>query len=114
LLLEATGLRTSVGAQCLITQPGQKPVLAEVVGFSGDRAFLMPAGDVQGLSSGARVMPTSPYVAAPQLEDAGAVRLPQRVAVDRFAPGQLLLPLGDGLLGRVVDAQGLPMDRRGP
>ena len=28
--------------------------------------------------------------------------------------GQLRLPLGDGLLGRVVDAQGMPMDRMGP
>ena len=28
--------------------------------------------------------------------------------------GLLCLPLGDGLLGRVVDAQGSPMDRMGP
>jgi flagellum-specific ATP synthase len=30
-------------------------VLAEVVGFNGDRAFLMPTGELHGLASGARV-----------------------------------------------------------
>lgn len=50
LVLEAAGIRAPVGSQCLISQGAQTPVLAEVVGFSGDRAFLMPAGDVQGLS----------------------------------------------------------------
>ena len=35
----------------------QLPVIAEVVGFSGDRAYLMPTGDVHGLASGAVVAP---------------------------------------------------------
>ncbi len=107
LVLEASGLRVPVGSQCLVTMPSQEPVLAEVVGFSQQRAFLMPAGDVYGLSSGATVVPTSPYVPVPRLgvrdhEDAPA------------HAGALRLPLGEGLLGRVVDAHGLPMDRRGP
>ncbi len=108
LVLEAAGIRAPVGSQCLISQGAQPPVLAEVVGFSGDRAFLMPAGDVQGLSSGASVVPTAPYVAVPRLGDA-----PQAQAAS-FAQGLLRLPLGAGLLGRVVDAHGEPMDRRGP
>jgi len=106
LVLEATGIRVPVGSQCLVGMPAQTPMLAEVVGFSHDRAFLMPAGDVQGLSSGATVMPTAPYVATPRLGDAPQVHAP--------AQGQLRLPLGAGLLGRVVDAHGEPMDRRGP
>ncbi len=108
LVLEAVGIRVPVGSQCLISQAAQPPVLAEVVGFSGDRAFLMPAGDVQGLSSGASVVPTAPYVTTPRLGDAA----PAQTA--SYAQGQLRLPLGPGLLGRVVDAHGEALDRRGP
>lgn len=107
LVLEATGLRAPVGAQCLVSMADQPPVLTEVVGFSGHRAFLMPAGDVHGLANGARV------------ESLGAVATPLRLgqpALTRTSPafGVLRLPLGQGLLGRVVDAQGQPMDRAGP
>lgn len=56
LVLEAVGIRVPVGSQCLVQQAGHDPVLAEVVGFSGDRAFLMPAGDIHGLSNGASVV----------------------------------------------------------
>ncbi len=108
LVLEAVGIRAPVGSQCLVSQGTQSPVLAEVVGFSGDRAFLMPAGDVQGLSSGASVVPTAPYVAAPRLGDG------QQVPLSSYAQGLLRLPLGAGLLGRVVDAHGETLDRRGP
>lgn len=107
LVLEATGIRVPVGSQCLVSMKSQAPVLAEVVGFSSDRAFLMPAGDVHGLSSGASVVPAAAYVAVP--------RLGERRKTDRtLGYGMLMLPLGDGLLGRVVDAQGEPMDRMGP
>ncbi|RZL98617.1 MAG: flagellar protein export ATPase FliI [Variovorax sp.] len=106
LVLEATGIRSPVGSQCLIHQEHQSPVLAEVVGFSGDRAFLMPAGDVHGLSSGAGVVPAAPYVPLPRLGE------PEHdVAI---SIGALRLPLGAGLLGRVVDPQGRPMDHQGP
>lgn len=107
LVLEATGIRAPIGAQCLVQMSSQAPVLTEVVGFSNDRAFLMPAGDVHGLSSGASVIPAPTYVAVP--------RLGERRQVERQVDyGMLRLPLGDGLLGRVVDAQGVAMDRRGP
>ena len=107
LVLEATGIRVPVGSQCLVSMKSQTPVLAEVVGFSNDRAFLMPAGDVHGLSSGASVVPAAAFVAVP--------RLGERRHSDRTSGyGMLRLPLGDGLLGRVVDSQGEPMDRMGP
>ena len=107
LVLEATGIRVPVGSQCLVSMRSQAPVLTEVVGFSNERAFLMPAGDVHGLSSGASVVPAPAYIAVP--------RLGERRQTDRAAGyGMLRLPLGDGLLGRVVDAHGAPMDRRGP
>ena len=82
-------------------------MLAEVVGFSGDRAYLMPTGDVHGLASGARVVPRPSPVVPLQL---GAPRHPWRRSEDRT----LHLPVGDGLLGRVVDSHGHPMDRKGP
>ena len=107
LVLEASGLRVPVGSQCLIQAPQKESVLAEVVGFSNDRAYLMPAGDVYGLSSGARVLPAGILVPPPQL---GRVAQP----LSDLDTGRLRLPLGDGLLGRVVDAQGAPMDRMGP
>jgi flagellum-specific ATP synthase len=107
LVLEANGLRAPVGSQCVVTSRGRAPVLAEVVGFANDRAFLMPAGDVHGLSSGASVAPAANYVPVPQLHAASAADFASET-------GMLRLPLGDGLLGRVVDSQGMPLDRMGP
>lgn len=106
LVLEASGIRVPVGSVCEVLMQGQPPVLAEVVGFSSDRAYLMPTGDVHGLASGARVIPRSTPVAPMRL---GASRHPWRRGEDRT----LHLPVGDGLLGRVVDSHGRPMDRRG-
>ena len=107
LVLEASGLRAPVGSQCVVTSGKREAVLAEVVGFANDRAFLMPAGDVHGLSSGASVAPAAHYVPVPRLHGATAADF----ATDT---GMLRLPLGDGLLGRVVDSQGMPLDRMGP
>ncbi|WP_439112964.1 flagellar protein export ATPase FliI [Hydrogenophaga sp.] len=107
LVLEAVGLKVPVGSQCLIENGHKEPVLAEVVGFSNDRAYLMPAGDTHGLSSGASVTPLAPYRTVPRV---GHINKPPSPN-DR---GVLRLPLGRGLLGRVVDAHGHPMDHLGP
>ncbi len=107
LVLEAAGVRVPVGSVCEVRSEGLPPVLAEVVGFHGDRAYLMPTGEVHGLSSGARVVPRplpSPMLAL------GQPLQRWRRREDRT----LHLPVGDGLLGRVVDAHGMPMDRLGP
>ena len=110
LVLEAAGIRLPVGSVCEVVAEGPGPrnaVLAEVVGFSGDRAFLMPTGELHGLSSGARVVPRP----APHLPPRwGVENHPWRRSEDRG----LHLPMGDGLLGRVVDSHGQPLDRRGP
>jgi flagellum-specific ATP synthase len=106
LVLEAAGIRVPVGSVCEVRMPGQPPVLAEVVGFAGDRAYLMPTDDIQGLASGARVVPRATPSVAMKL---GEMRHPWRRSLDRT----LHLPVGDGLLGRVVDSHGVPMDRKG-
>ncbi len=107
LVLEASGIRKPVGSQCLIDAGDGSTILAEVVGFSGNRAYLMPAGDVHGLSAGARVTPVTPYRPLPKLGHPGR-------PINPHEKGMLRLPLGPGLLGRVVDAHGLPMDGLGP
>ena len=107
LVLEATGLRLPVGSQCVVRSQARKPVLAEVVGFFNDRAFLMPAGDVHGLSSGASVAPAAPYVPSLRLGDTEPLQ-------GESDAGMVRLPLGLGLLGRVVDSQGFALDRQGP
>ena len=111
LVLESSGLRLPVGSLCQVSQgevtPGGVAVEAEVVGFGEGRLFLMPTGETLGLSPGARVTPLEAPVRAPALDRPAH---PLRRATDRMRR----LPLGDGLLGRVVDASGEPLDRRGP
>ncbi|SFC59069.1 flagellum-specific ATP synthase [Cupriavidus sp. OV038] len=108
LVLEAVGLRMPVGSDCLIELPGTqhahggpRTAEAEVVGFGADRLYLMPQSDVAGLVPGARVYPLEP---SPQ---------PSGMASPR-EPGSKRLPVGHGLLGRVLDAAGRPLDGLGP
>ncbi|HMM83903.1 flagellar protein export ATPase FliI [Azohydromonas sp.] len=107
LVLEAAGVRVPVGAVCEVRVSGAAPVLAEVVGFHGDRAYLMATGELHGLASGARVVPRDVPVVPPVL---GEQVHPWRRSEDRG----LHLPMGEGLLGRVVDSMGQPIDRLGP
>jgi flagellum-specific ATP synthase len=87
LTLEASGCSAPLGSRCRVETAGGRWVDAEIVGFSGDRTFLMPTADLAGLLPNARVVP---------------MRRRGEVAV------------GDGLLGRVIDSDGMPLDGRGP
>jgi len=87
LTLEAEGCQAPIGAICRVVPPGQPGVEAEVVGFGGNHLYLMPAGDIRGVTPNARVIPS--------LQPHEAV-------------------VGDSLLGRVLDASGRPLDGRGP
>lgn len=83
LLLEASGVRQPVGSRCLLELPqGRMP--AEVVGFAGERSYLMPLAPPAGVFPGVRVVPTQD---------------------DRLPDCELLL-------GRVVDSLGRPLDGR--
>jgi flagellum-specific ATP synthase len=104
LVMEAVGLRMAVGSTCVIELPNHS-VEAEVVGFSGDKLFLMPENDVHGLIPGARVVPLE-VARAPVL---GGKRRTRRRAADRARH----LPVGDMLLGRVLDGAGRPLDQLG-
>ncbi|MGE0311014.1 MAG: flagellar protein export ATPase FliI [Lautropia sp.] len=107
LVLEARGLRLPVGSLCRLQGHGEHAVEAEVVGFDDGALFLMPSGDTGGLAPGARVRAIEPAIRRPRLD---ARSHPWRRAGDR----QRHLPIGDALLGRVVDADGSPLDRLGP
>eukprot|EP01034_Spumella_vulgaris_P041226 gene41226-51033_t len=62
LVMEAVGLRLAVGAACTVPLPSGGKVEAEVVGFEGDRLFLMPQSDVEGIVPGTRVFPIEPTI----------------------------------------------------
>jgi len=107
LIMEATGLRLPLGANCLV-QASHGPALeAEVVGFNGERLFLMPTDDIYGLSPGARVFPVESSTPPPRY---GKTTAPQRRVRDRAR----MMPVGWELLGRVVDGAGRPLDNLGP
>ncbi|MBI5750928.1 MAG: flagellar protein export ATPase FliI [Hydrogenophilales bacterium] len=108
LVMEAVGLKLAVGSSCIVELPGGLSVDAEVVGFSGDRLFLMPSTDVYGLTPGARVIPIETGELATPKPRATMAR--KRRAEDRAR--QVIV--GPELLGRVVDGAGRPLDRLGP
>lgn len=87
LTLEAVGCQAAIGARCLVESPGSHPIEAEVVGFSNESLFLMPTSSVQGIRPNARVIPTEKIYEA---------------------------PVGEMLLGRVLDGAGRPLDGKGP
>ncbi len=107
LVMEAAGLKLPLGSGCHIALPGGTAVEAEVVGFSGEKLFMMPTDDVYGLAPGAHVAPLESRQDLPSL----AERLrPNRRLSDRAKH----LPVGDELLGRVLDGAGRPLDSLGP
>ena len=87
LTVEAVGCQAAIGGRCMIANPDGSRVETEVVGFAGERLYLMPTADIRGLSPHARVIP-----------------------IDRGCEAQV----GDGLLGRVLDGAGRPLDGKGP
>ncbi|HTN22843.1 MAG TPA: FliI/YscN family ATPase [Solirubrobacteraceae bacterium] len=84
LIVEATGLEAEVGEVCTIDAGRRRPAVpAEVVGFRAGRTLLMPLGEIHGIGPGKSVAATG---------------RPVRV------------PVGDELLGRVIDGLGRPID----
>ncbi len=108
LVMEAVGLRLPVGSQCQVHIPGGQSVEAEVAGFSGERLFIMPATDIYGVMPGACVVADQPSTAQPPR--LGTRYIPRRRAQDRVRQ----VPVGEQLLGRVLDGAGRPLDGLGP
>lgn len=88
LVIESAGPAAMIGEVCHVHYDRQRPPLpAEVVGFRNSRVLLMPLGSMEGIKPGSEVI---------------ATRATHHVAV------------GAGLLGRVLDGMGQPIDGRGP
>lgn len=87
LTLETQGCQAPIGARCDVVTPGGQKVETEVVGFSGEKLYLMPTSDIRGLVPNSRVIPTA---------HSSAVNV------------------GPELLGRVIDGRGRPLDSKGP
>ncbi len=108
LVMEAVGLKLATGVSCRVSMPGGAQVEAEVVGFSGERLFLMPTTEVYGLMPGAIVEPfTGGRIDPPQLY---LPYHPRNRGEDRIRQ----VVVGPELLGRVIDGAGRPLDRLGP
>ena len=83
--IEAVGLNVSVGHQCEVLARDGRRVEAEVVGFSGEKVYLMPIQYMEGVQAGARVRPLGAH---------SGIRV------------------GPQLLGRVINGLGQPLDGR--
>lgn len=107
LVMEASGLKLPLGSTCRIYPTIGAPVEAEVVGFAGEKLYLMPSDEVFGLAPGARVLPFEAPNPPPQIDQPGFLK---RRAIDRAKQ----VPVGEELLGRVLDGVGRPLDGKGP
>jgi len=84
MMIEATGSKYKIGEICEIeTDIPERKVRAEVVGFNDGRVLLMPYEHISGIGLGNTVKSTK---------------------------HKLKIPVGDFLIGRIVDATGQPID----
>ncbi|MGH8077581.1 MAG: FliI/YscN family ATPase, partial [Lysobacter sp.] len=88
LVIEAQGPEAHLGELCeILPQGASVPVLAEVVGFRNERVLLMPYGHVGGISTDSHIRATGRPVT---------------------------VPVGEELLGRVINAFSEALDDEGP
>jgi len=87
LTIESQGPLAALGELCLIHMPDGSKRPVEVVGFNPNSLFLMPLGELEGISPGLKIT----------------------------AEGRgMAVPVGTALLGRVVDGLCRPIDGKGP
>lgn len=83
-IIKAVVPTVKIGEVCLLRNPGETDALkAEVVGLTREAALLTPIGELYGISAATEVVPT------------GRAHM---------------VPVGNGLLGRVLDGLGHPLD----
>ena len=88
LVIEARGPVSRLGTVCdIYTKGGAHKITAEVLGFRDNQVLMMPLEEIRGIGPGCRV-----------------VARQQRA----------IIPVGPGLLGRVIDGLGNPIDNKGP
>lgn len=88
LVIESTGPAARIGDLCYIESAEHTDAIpCEVVGFRSERILLMPLGEMRGIRSGSMV---------------------------RAAGGCFKVPVGEGMMGRIVNGLGRPIDGKGP
>ncbi|WP_425449192.1 flagellar protein export ATPase FliI [Dethiothermospora halolimnae] len=88
LTIESQGPMCKIGELCYIYPfNNTEPILAEVVGFKEDKILLMPLGEMEGIGPGSTVIASG---------------------------NSLNVKVCDGLIGRVLDGLGNPIDGKGP
>jgi len=88
LAVEASGPSSKIGDICeMFTLDGERSMRAEIVGFRDGQTLLMPFGSLEGIGLGSYVV---------------------------YTGKSLRVPVGDALVGRVLDALGNPFDNLPP
>jgi flagellum-specific ATP synthase len=88
LVIEGYGPSTSIGDLCdIYSQNNKRSIKAEVVGFKDNKILLMPLGELRGIKPGDKII---------KRENKPNIKT------------------GEGLLGRVIDGLGEPIDHKGP
>ncbi len=87
LTVEVRDFAAPAGAKCHIETRNFGHINAEVIGFRGNLAILTPLGEIKGVAGGDKVVCDSAHST---------------------------IPIGDNLLGRVINAEGEPIDGKGP
>ncbi len=87
LVLEGNGPAVSVGSVCAIYPNNRPPVQAQVIGFRDKNTLLMPLGDIIGIEPGSIIESMDEYPT---------------------------YKVGNALIGRIIDGNGLPIDGKGP
>jgi flagellum-specific ATP synthase len=86
MVIESSGPAASIGELCFIDNRKKKKILAEVVGFKEDRIILMPLGEMRGITPGSFVVSSGK---------------------------DFSIEVGKGLVGRVLNGLGQPIDGKG-
>lgn len=86
MVIESSGPAASIGELCFIDNREKKKILAEVVGFKEDRVILMPLGEMRGITPGSFVVSSGK---------------------------DFSIEVGKGLVGRVLNGLGQPIDGKG-
>ena len=87
MVIEGQGPGVPIGGICRVEVGGLGTLQAEVVGFKNNKVLLMPLGDMRGIEPGSKIW---------------------------VSQEKALVGVGEGLLGRVLDAKGSPIDNKGP
>ncbi len=87
LTLEAVGCPAPIGSRCLVATHDKDYIEAEIVGFNKEKTYLMATEALHGLQAGAQVIPQAKMTE---------------------------VPVGEALLGRIVDGTGTPLDGGAP